>query len=396
MKLTVKPLKGESFDVEINPEEKVEELKKKITAIKPEYPADSTKLIYSGKIMQDDQPVGEYGIKEGEFVVVMASKPKPAAPAPAPAPEPTATPAPAATPAATPDAAPAAGGAPAGDVPVSYDTAASALVTGSQMDPIVQQLCDMGFERPQVERCLRAAFNNPDRAVEYLTTGIPEGLMPQAPAPGAGGAGVPPPAGGAPAPTPGATAPTGGPGGATPFPAMPTGGPGGATPFPAMGGMGGGGGGGGGGSAAALQELRNHPRFRELAALVASNPAMLAQILPVLVQNTPGLGPAIQENPEEFMRLLQEGAGVGGGGGGETDPVAAAIAAAQMGGGPAPGMPGGPQVVRLTEEERAAVERLAALGFDPQMAAQAYLACDKNEELAANFLFENGGNDMDD
>jgi UV excision repair protein RAD23 len=38
------------------------------------------------------------------------------------------------------------------------------------------------------------------------------------------------------------------------------------------------------------------------------------------------------------------------------------------------------------------VERLAQLGFDPQEALQAFLACDRNEELAANFLFDSGGN----
>lgn len=42
------------------------------------------------------------------------------------------------------------------------------IVTGSQLDSVIQNLMEMGFEREQCVRALRASFNNPDRAVEYL------------------------------------------------------------------------------------------------------------------------------------------------------------------------------------------------------------------------------------
>lgn len=52
-----------------------------------------------------------------------------------------------------------------------YGQAASNLVAGSNLEPTVQQLIDMGggnWDKDTVIRALRAAYNNPERAVDYL------------------------------------------------------------------------------------------------------------------------------------------------------------------------------------------------------------------------------------
>lgn len=59
------------------------------------------------------------------------------------------------------------------------------MAVGPELEPMIENIMAMGFERDQVIVALRAAFFNPDRAIDYLINGIPEHLQNQAPpAPG--------------------------------------------------------------------------------------------------------------------------------------------------------------------------------------------------------------------
>ncbi|KAI9336651.1 hypothetical protein DFJ73DRAFT_663091 [Zopfochytrium polystomum] len=447
MKLTIKTLQQKSFTVDVEPATTIAQLKEQIES-QQDFPASHQKLIYSGRVLPDDQTVEGAKMKENDFLVVMVTKPKAApapkaadprpaatttpasaasAPAPAPASAPAAAPAPASAEAASATAAPAAAQpapaaeAPAAPVPALEQTTfdASTLATGTAYQAAVQNLVEMGFPRAEVERAMRAAFNNPDRAAEYLMTGIPESVQ-AATAPRAPSA---PRAASATSPAANPSAPAAAAAGATTTAA---GGGGGGAAAPAAGGDTGGYvnlfDAGAEAVAAdrfqprpeALANLSRLPQFQQFRDLVRTNPQLLAPLLQQLSQTQPELFQAIQQNQDAFIHMLNEGLAPGGGGAagnyldeddfedGDDDAVMQELLAATVddNGGGGDGQqqqqrrfPRGAQVVNITPEDDAAITRLTALGFGRMRAAEAYLACDRNEELAANFLFDSMGGD---
>ncbi|KAG1858170.1 hypothetical protein F4604DRAFT_1795255 [Suillus subluteus] len=388
MKLTIKTLQQKMFQLEAEGSETIADLKQKISNTQG-HSVESQKLIFSGKILTDDKTVASCEIKEKDFLVLMVSKskpqpppviaststPQPEAAAPAPAPAPAAPQVLAPAPAA-PAPAPVAPSVPSAVPAAAPVTADGSFLTGEALQSTINNMVEMGFEREQVTRALRASFNNPDRAVEYLMTGIPAHLMHEA----AGPAARPAQTGGVAPTTPAASVPTSAAPAAQPAPVAPTGQPQNLFQLaqqqqqqPGSRGTATAGAGAGVGEID-LEALRNHPQFQQLRQLVQTNPNLLAPLVQQIMEQNPHLGQLFESNPEALMQLLN------GGDEGEGDGA----------------VPPGAQVIHITPEEQAAIGRLEALGFSRQKAAEAYLACDKNEELAANYLFETGFDDEED
>ncbi|KAH1231152.1 Ubiquitin receptor RAD23c [Glycine soja] len=419
MKVFVKTLKGTHFEIEVTPQDTVSEVKKNIETVQGAdvYPAAQQMLIHQGKVLRDASTLEENKVVENTFIVIMLSKSKspsgegsttstapstkapqtstvpastppasvvPQASAPAPAPAPAATgalsiyfemysmlskasfqfdrPASVTAPISSPSPAPAPTPAPissgtAVEGSDIYGQAASNLVAGSNLEGTIQQILDMGggsWDRDTVVRALRAAYNNPERAVEYLYTGIPEQaeapLVAQVPA---SAQPTNPPAD-APQTAQPAPVTSAGPN-ANPLDLFPQG-------LPNVG--------SGAAGAGSLDFLRNSQQFQALRAMVQANPQILQPMLQELGKQNPHLMRLIRDHQADFLRLINEPAE------GAEGNILGQMASAM------------PQAVTVTPEERQAIERLEAMGFDRAIVLEVYFACNKNEELAANYLLD--------
>ncbi|KAF8096865.1 hypothetical protein N665_0299s0027 [Sinapis alba] len=395
MKIFVKTLKGTHFEIDVKPDDSVADVKKNIETVQGAeiYPAAKLMLIYQGKVLKDETTIEENKVAENSFIVIMMTKSKPAStgtsnasagpavkaksiptssaqtstspqppasvaipatPTPAAVTETVAEPVPVpeAVPATLPASTPAPESTPVGSQTDVYGQAASNLASGSNLESTIQQILDMGggaWDRDTVVRALRAAFNNPERAVEYLYSGIPEQdeVPPVTRAPASGGQTANPPA----QTQQPAAAPATGPN-ANPLDLFPQGLPNiGANP-----------------GAGTLDFLRNSQQFQALRAMVQANPQVLQPMLQELGKQNPNLMRLIQEHQADFLRLINE-------------PVEGGAEGGNL------GMPQ-PQAIQVTPEERDAIERLEAMGFERALVLEVFFACNKNEELAANYLLD--------
>ncbi|XP_057457709.1 ubiquitin receptor RAD23b-like [Lotus japonicus] len=364
MKLTVKTLKGSHFEIRVQPSDSIMAVKKNIEDVqgKDNYPCGQQLLIHNGKVLKDETTLADNKVSEDGFLVVMLSKSKTMGSAGTSSTQPASnppisvsTPNPAA-PVQTQSANNVASATDATTTNVTADTygqAASNLVAGSSnIEQTIQQIMDMGggsWDRDTVSRALQAAFNNPERAVDYLYSGIPvaaEVVVPAANHPSS------------------QTTETGGVS-AGAVPGVPNSSPLNMFPQETISGAGAG--------VGSLDFLRNNPQFQALRSMVQSNPQILQPVLQELGKQNPSLLRLIDEHHAEFLQLINEP--VEGSEGDIFDQPEQEM----------------PHAINVTPAEQEAIGRLEAMGFDRASVIEAFLACDRDEQLAANYLLENPG-----
>merc|ERR1712126_123414 len=124
--------------------------------------------------------------------------------------------------------------------------------------------------------------------------------------------------------------------------------------------------------------------FQRMRMLIQRNPGMLNTVLQQMAQSNPELLQAISQNQDAFMRMINEVES-------SYDQVRSRSESdIQAGLNKSSGLPG---TLEISQQDKEAIDRLKALGFPEHLVVQAYFACDKNENLAANFLLSQNFDD---
>jgi UV excision repair protein RAD23 len=326
MKLVIKSLKQVPYDIEIESDQSTVLDVKKAMESGHGFDHTSMKLVFNGSVLDDTKAIGSYNIKEGNVVVMMSSKVKPVNMQKEEA--------------------------KVEEKPSETTTSTTNVKTENKpaekkekdYSAQVKELMDMGFPKTESEAAIKAARGDISIACEFLYNGIPENLPMDEGAEDVGGSEGP---------------------------------------------------------AALLKSISSIVKV-----MCYNNPSQLQNILLSLQQSSPEVFELIRAHEDEFKALIQQPiseedmrvfqqfsqggqlGGLGGGLGGSSS--GGQQVGGQSSGGQSSGGQGGRRdVIRLSQEDYEAVNRLKEMGFSEIDAAQAFFACDKNEELAANLLFDN-------
>ncbi len=334
MKLIIKNLKQVTYDVEV-PSDKITiaDLKKEIEKSHG-FDSAQLKLLHNGVILVDEKTLEDYKIQEENVLIMMNTKVKPKNVQSSGASE-----------SAKPQVEEKKPEEKKPEEKKPEEPKPPEKKETKQEEKYTQQLSsliDMGFEKSQAEAAIKAARGQIDLAIEFLYNGIPEGINDN------------------------------------------------NLEFGSV-----------EGEAEGDDNNDGEDPLKNIASIAKvmcqNNPSALSTFLQAIQQNDPDLMALINEHEDEFKSYLEKPVT-------EEDYRAFQRFQQQMG----LGMGGGEEHghehggsghirISLTPEEQAAVARLKDLGnFSESDVLQAYFACDKNEELTANYLFEKKMRDDDE
>lgn len=353
MKLTIKTLKQVSYPLEIHQEATVGQLKLEIET-KHNFDSKSMKLLYNGVVLVDEKLLSEIGIKEGQIIMMMNSKAKPQNISKEEKKQEESLP-----------------------NEIGNLTSENQIQSQVQVKPVsnikmqplknytneIQSLSEMGFSGEMAKNAIEAAKGNISLAIDYLYNGIPSSSQVNNPQ-------------------------------LSEFldeeEEM--------EPFeidPEM---------------LNNLDLANPNTLKTIASIVKviiqEDPSQLTGLLSEIEDTNPEIIDFIKEHETEFKSLIEKPIS-------NEDLHLFQSLAADCGHGHPEGEIDEDQIeegiqnflnnaqnlqqdnpstlvnINLSQSDREAVNRLMSLGFPEEDALQAYMACDKNETLAANFLFDN-------